>query len=245
MPICTVTQDTHLAAECGQNYVTCLLCQNDAIPKKALQKHEANCRRSSKFPCPAHEIGCRWVGTNMPAYEVHTKEGNCALNLLHPYLKRLEADISDLKSENSLLQKQIHQILANIVLGKIANLGYSEPVEEIGLNSDVKGQIRHLAYEMDLYKSVLDEKIAPFIERESRKSSEKEGVLNGLVNDNFMMRDELNLQRKLVANLRKQVQYLSFKNRGLFVLSSVSTLDPDGPDLVTPSSSEERLNLKL
>lgn len=254
--ITKVTENCHLETECSLYFQICDICQNDMIPKKALEKHIENCRKSGRQICPAHEIGCDWVGSNAPSLENHLESGNCPYQKLQPYLLNLESKISEVDAENKHLQLQIHQILDSIMQGKVTNLGYSEPLEEIGkftrTLSKIQDQDRllNLDYEVERLRSELEEKVNPFMERETTKNSEQQTIINGLVSDNFMMKDEMSLQRALINSLRKQVQFLSFRNRqqhfaGASFPSLPMELEDFADNLVPRSNSEERLNLKL
>jgi len=247
-----VTEGQHLLEECPLNFATCELCQNDMIPHKSMKKHNENCRKSGRKRCPAHEIGCEWTGNNEPALEIHLQGGNCMFNLLLPFLKTTESRISEVENENKYLRKQIQYILDSIVQGKVTNLGYSESLEEIGtITKDIarlqdQNRLLHLDYEIERLRSELDEKINPFMEREANNLSDQQAVLNGLVNDNCMMKDEMNLQRALINSLRKQVQFYSFRNRlHISPGTMIQSLDVDDSQSPSRSSSEERINLKL
>lgn len=257
-PLTAISEENHLSVECMFNFVTCELCKNDVIPKQNLEKHQSNCIKTGKLQCPAHEIGCPWVGYNEPSLEIHLSNGNCPLNLLLPFIKGLESKVENLSEENSSLQRQIHKILDSIIQGKVTNLGYSEPIEEIGSFTRDLGRMEdqdkllHLNYEIDRLKSELEERVNPFIERETSGTSERENVMNGLVSDNFIMKDDLNLQRALINSLRKQVQFLLFRNRNpMFGASGMGNptfngdVDEFATEIHSRSSSEERLNLKL
>lgn len=250
--ITRVTEDEHLLEECAHNYTTCNLCNSDMIPFKCLQKHEENCKKSGRQFCPAHEIGCGWTGCNELALEIHLQKDNCVFNLLLPFLKSTEARILEVESENKYLHKQIQHILGNIVQGRVTNLGYSESLEEIGtLTNDIarlqdQTRLLHLDSEIERLRSEIDEKINPFMERNATNISEQQNILNGLVNDNYIMKDEINLQRSLINSLRKQVQFYSFRNRQQ-TFSGMNTLIIETDEVSSPSrsSSEERINLKL
>lgn len=254
--ITKITEGLHLEKECLLNFKTCDICQNDMIPFKSLDKHQENCKKSGRRLCPAHEIGCDWTGSNETSLEIHLENGNCALNKLQPYIKNLETRISEVSLENKYLQKQINHILDGIIQGKVTNLGYSEPLEEIGNFTKAMSRLQeqdrllHLDYEIERLRCELDEKINPFIERESNNTSEQQTILNGLVSDNFMMKDEMNLQRALINSLRKQVQFFSFRNRqqqaaDISLTSKMVELDEFTGSLLSRSSSQELLNLKL
>lgn len=246
LEITEITKTEHLKQACDFNYVNCDLCSNDMIPVKNLEKHRSNCLKSGRLMCPAHEVGCTWVGTNEPSLEVHLKDGNCQLNQLLPHFKLLEGRIHSLDKENKYLRSQIHQILGSIAQGKITNLGYHEPVEEIGsFRRDLVGQDQMVYFnsELERIRSELDAKVHPFIDRESNSNTERQSILNGLMSDTFLMKDDLNLQRALVNGLRKQIQFLLFRNRQPIYGPHIGGLDDE--DFPTRSSSEERLNLKL
>lgn len=252
--ITKITEEDHLDKECELNYSTCGLCQNDMIPRHSLEKHRENCKKSGRLLCPAHDIGCEWTGNNEPSLEIHLQKGNCSFNQLLPHFASLKARISEVESENKYLQGQIHHILDSIIQGKVTNLGYSEPLEEIGTFRKALSRLQdqdrllHLDYEIERLRCELDEKINPFIERETNNISEHQNLITGLVSDNFMIKDEMNLQRALISSLRKQVQFFSFRNRqqqaaGISLVQAVDTDDLVG--MLSRSSSEERLNLKL
>ena len=83
--------------------------------------------------------------------------------------------------------------------------------------------------------------------------TEQENVVNNLINDNFMMREDMNMQRMMINSLRKQLQFLLFaRNRnGVNGSGLMLSLLPTQDDqemyefAVSRNSSEERLNLKL
>lgn len=257
--VTAINEEVHLKEECLVNYTTCDLCNNDMIPLRNLEKHKSNCMKTGKLVCPAHKIGCPWVGNNEPSLEIHLEKGNCQLNQLLPFMSSLENKIDKLGEENAFLQKQIHKILDSIIQGKVTNLGYNEPIEEIGRFTRDMGimedqdRVLHLNYEIDRLKCELEEKINPFIDRESNAMIERETIMNGLVSDNFIMKDNLNLQRALINSLRKQVQFLLFRNRNQapfganFVNHPTPGAEADDilAEMTSMSSSEERLNLKL
>lgn len=270
--ITKIDQETHLQNSCPYNYTKCSLCFNDMIPLMNLAKHEENCGKAGHLKCPAHEIGCDWVGNSETSLEIHLQNNNCQLSKLLPYMKNLSGKIEDLSQENSLLHRQINKILDLIIQGKVTNLGYHEPMEEINRFSSELSSIENqdkllfLNCELNRLKFELDNKILPFINRESTSRSDRESILNDLVNDNFMMKDDLNLQRALVNSLRKQLQFMLFKRSspptnipglhtsvggiGATVRNSVNFSTGDAEhveffDIPSSASSEERLNLKL
>lgn len=247
--ITKITQQSHLDQSCSENYIKCDVCNNDMIQRKNLEKHRTNCLKSGKFVCTANEIGCTWSGDTEPSLENHLQNGNCQLNQLFPYIKKLEMEISDVVDENKVLKKQINSILDGIVQGKVTNLGYNQHIEEIGsfardLDQDM---LVNVNYEVERLRSELDEKVYPFISRESSEISNRLNVINNLVNDSFLMKDEMNLQRTLLNSVRKQVQFIMFRNRNpaMFTGNVVPDYEEPNFDLSSRSSSEERLNLKL
>lgn len=267
--ITKIEEGEHLQSACPYNYTKCKLCFNDVIPMMNLAKHEENCGKAGHLKCPAHEIGCDWVGNSDTSLEIHLQNNNCQLSKLLPYMKNLNSKIDDLSKENSLLHRQINKILNLIILGKVTNLGYHEPMEEINRFSSELSSIENqdkllfLNCELNRLKFELDDKILPFMNRESTSRSDRESIINGLVNDNFMMKDDLNLQRALVNSLRKQLQFMLFKRNsppglqtggiaggmGGPIRSSVNfPAEPENVeffDIPSSSNSEERLNLKL
>lgn len=256
-----ITKEVHLNSECMFNYKTCDLCSNDMILQKNLAKHQENCSKLGKLQCPANKIGCKWVGNNEPALEIHLQKNNCQLNQLLPYMEAMDSKLVELSKENEFLQKQVNKILDSVIQGKVTNLGYNEPIEEINrfpqLDGEDQDKLVYINYELDRLKYELDEKVLPYINRENQSANERQNIMNGLVNDNFMMKDDLNLQRVLVNSLRKQLQYLLFKNRSSPMLGGslnmniptggvMSDLDPSELlEIPSRSNSEERLNLKL
>lgn len=247
MEVTKITEENHLRNECDFNYITCNLCDNDMIPEKNMATHESNCLKSGRLTCPAKEIGCTWVGNTEPSLEIHIGNGNCQLYQILPHMKTLGDRISTLSEENNYLRSQIHHILGSIIQGKITNLGYHEPMEEIGsFRRDMKGedQVIYLTSEVERLRNELDAKVHPFINRQSNSNSERQNIINGLVNDNFLMKDDLNLQRALINGLRKQVQFLLFRNRSHSMFNAMP-VEFDEAEFSTRSSSEERLNLKL
>ncbi|CCE80025.1 Piso0_003122 [Millerozyma farinosa CBS 7064] len=258
MMITEVSKSSHLETECLRNYQTCELCFNDMIPLKNLEKHKDNCSKIRHFKCPAHVIGCKWVGNNEPALEAHL-QNNCQLYQLSPFFDKISTKIENLEKDNVFLQKEINRILSSITQGKIMNLGYSEPLEEIGgINEHISSQqfqdkVLFFTFELDRLKFELEKKIMPYIDRESASSSNRESLINGLVNDNFMMKDDLNLQRMQINSLRKQLQFLLLtrNSRGMgFPPTNNMTpgVDLDGLDLLempSRNNSDEKLNLKL
>ncbi|KAK6454995.1 uncharacterized protein RJT20DRAFT_54133 [Scheffersomyces xylosifermentans] len=264
-----ITEQEHLESECLFNYQTCELCSNDMIALKNLKKHQENCSKIGHIQCPAHEIGCKWVGSNQTSLEIHLQNNNCQLNSFLPFYQQMNAKVDSLQSENSFLQKQINKILDSIIQGKITNLGYNESIEEINKFKSIEDQdkLLYLNFEIDRLKFELNEKILPFMS--NTKMSERETLINNLVNDNFMMKEDLNLQRVLINSLRKQLQFLLFTRNGARsgnfgasgILGGGGPMGTGGPsstnvlhiddlgndiyDMPSRSSSEERLNLNL
>ncbi|CUM62952.1 uncharacterized protein PRCAT00000512001 [Priceomyces carsonii] len=242
-----ISENEHLSKDCLFNYQTCKLCGNDLIPLKNLEKHKDNCSKIGHMKCPAHEIGCEWVGTNQTSLEIHLQDNNCQLNQFLPFFKKMNGKVESLFNENQFLQKQINKILNLIIQGKITNLGYNESIEEINKSSrteDVDSMI-YLNYELERLKFEVDEKIIPFISE--NQPNERQPILNSLVNDNFILKEDLKIQRILINSLRKQVQFLLFNRGNIRTNKFSSQLDDlsDMLDVPSRSSSEERLNLKL
>lgn len=239
-----VTELDHLENECEANFTTCDLCDNDLIPQKLLNKHKDNCSKTGVLVCPAREIGCTWIGHNQPSLENHTAKGNCSLFQILPHFERLEEKIKLLSSDNRYLKDSINKVLDSVMLGRVTNLGYCEPIEEIGgsIGDDGKEACLRLRCEFERHKLEVEEKLVPFVERERNAVTERENLVNSLVNENFVIKDELNLQRGLVNSLRKQVQFLLFQRRPQIHFSES---DESYIDMLSRSSSEERLDLKL
>ncbi|KAL6452015.1 Traf4 TNF receptor-associated factor 4 [Candida maltosa Xu316] len=243
-----ITQAKHLETKCLFNYKTCEICGNDMIPEKNMTKHQENCVKIGKFRCPANEIGCKWIGTNEASLELHL-ENNCQLYQFLPSYNSMMDKITSLTSENDFLQKQINKILDSIIQGKITNLGYSESIEEINKFGSIEDQDKliYLNFEIDRLKYEINERLIPFMNK--HKVGEQDTVMNNLINDNFMMREDMNLQRMMINSLRKQLQFLLFsKNRsGGGVMPTFLTNDDHHEvyDNVSRSNSEERLNIKL
>lgn len=238
--ITKITESHHLAEECLFNYTTCEFCCNDMIPQKSLETHQQNCLKLKKFICPAKEIGCNFIGNNDPSLENHINN-NCQLYGFLPFYQTLNSKIDDLTTENTFLQKQINKILNSVIQGKVTNLGYNEPIEEINKFKDFseidQDKLMYLNYELERLKYQVDEKLIPFV---NKQTAEREPILNTLVNDNFMMKDDLNLQRVLINSLRKQIQFVLFKNHR----PSFNNLN-GGLFEEELSDSDERMNLKL
>lgn len=239
VPVTRVSEEAHLTEECLLNYQRCEMCENDMIPQKNLQKHQQNCAQIGTLRCPAHEIGCPWIGNSAPALEVHLQHNNCQLNQILPHFSSMSERLDSLAQENAFLQRQINRILDSIVQGKVTNLGYAEPLEEIGSSDDLN-KLMYLNCELERLRYELDEKVTPFINRESSSTSERQNVINSLVNDNMFMKDDLGVQRVLVNSLRKQLQLLLFRNRSQPMALRSASLDEG--DVFEP---EERFNLKL
>ncbi|KAK6204573.1 uncharacterized protein RJT21DRAFT_117012 [Scheffersomyces amazonensis] len=259
--ITKITEDQHLKEECLFNYQTCELCLNDLIPLKNLKKHEENCSKIGHLKCPAHEIGCKWIGNNQTALEIHLQDNNCQLNQLLPSMQKLNDKIDSLTNENNYLQKQINKILDSIIQGKITNLGYNETIEEINKFSiEDQDKLIYLNFEIDRLKYEINDKIIPFINNtKNLASSERETALTNLINDSFIMKEDLNLQRVLINSLRKQLQFLLFTRNGTRIggsmvgpgnngnggLHSMDDLGNELYDISSRSSSDERLSLNL
>ncbi|RLV96368.1 hypothetical protein JA1_000248 [Spathaspora sp. JA1] len=269
--ITKITLTNHLETECLFNFKTCELCGNDMIPEKNLGKHQENCIKIGRLKCPAHELGCKWIGSNETSLEIHLANGNCQLYLLLPAFNCIQEKMTSLTCENEYLQKQINKILDSIIQGKITNLGYSESIEEINKFKSIEDQDKliYLNFELDRLKYEINEKILPFMNKSIAK--EQENVMTGLINETFMMREDMNVQRMMINSLRKQLQFLLFArgrggNGGLGASSNIGGVGPnsipgapgfnnvspeDGmglPELyevVSRSSSDERINLKL
>ena len=250
-----VTEEKHLNSECLYNYTTCDLCLNDIIPLKNLSKHKANCKQIKHIRCPAHEIGCNWVGNNEMALEIHLQKNNCQLNQALPHFKEMKDKVSSLEEENAFIQKQINKILDLVIQGKITNLGHYDNVEEIHRTDalDNEDKLIYLNYEMGRLKFELEEVILPFIKQHTRTWNEREGVMNNLANDNLMMKEDLGVQRALINSLRKQMHILLFRRYPRFLNPTStsnlsSSIDDDSLfrlDSLSRSNSDERLNLKL
>lgn len=238
--IAKVTEEDHLSNECLFNYQTCEICANDMIPLKSLAQHQENCTKSTKHICPAKSIGCSFIGNNEPSLENHV-QNNCQLNKFLPFYNKMNDKLETLTKENENLRSLINKILNLIIQGKITNLGYNEPIEEINKFKNFEDldqdKLIYLNYEIERLKYQIDEKLIPFIDKQT---NEREPVLNNLVSDSFMMKDDLNLQRMLINSLRKQIQFILFKNhRPTFNGMNNPVFDEDLSD------SDERLNLKL
>ncbi|GBL51972.1 hypothetical protein ACI3LY_005354 [Candidozyma auris] len=163
-------------------------------------------------------------------------------------MESLEKKLEDVRAENEYLRSSMHKILDSIVMGRVTNLGYSEPIEEIGnMGNDLmmdegKDALLRLRCDFERHKLEVEEKVVPFVERERTAISERESLMSSLINENFVIKDEINLQRALVNSLRKQVQFLLFRGRSRPQFYSDNE---DLNDIPSRSSSEERLNLKL
>lgn len=162
--------------------------------------------------------------------------------------------------ENETLQKQINKMLDSIIQGKITNLGYSESIEEINKFESIEDQDKlvYLNFEIDRLKYEINERIIPFMNKST--VNERENMMNNLINDNFMIREDMNVQRMMINSLRKQLQFLLFsKNRNTTLSGGVGGTNNMFPSMfpteelglgniyetVSRSNSEERLNLKL
>lgn len=83
------------------------------------------------------------------------------------------------------------------------------------------------------------------------KINDQENMIKNLVNDNFMMREDMNLQRMMINSLRKQLQFMLFLEIGVGVGNTIPSamhsddFSSDLYELESRSSSEERFNLKL
>ncbi|CAN3352843.1 hypothetical protein DICA4_A01926 [Diutina catenulata] len=246
--LCKITEQWHLDHECLFNYQTCDLCFNDCIAKRNLEKHQQNCTRVGHLACPARTIGCSWVGGNETSLEIHQK--SCALSQFLPSYTRLTEQVSGLTSENQFLQKQINKILDSIIQGKVTNLGYAEALETINSNSDAQ-QLLCLNFELDRLKYEVNEKIIPHINKHS--GPEQESMISNMINDTFMMREDLNVQRMVINSLRKQLQFLMFSRgprpmMGPPMAPTAMGYDEMASELLdvsSRSSSEERFGLKL
>lgn len=247
-----INEEKHLEEECLFNYQVCELCGNDTIPQKNMKKHQENCLKMAKFKCPAYEIGCQWSGTNESSLELHL-DSNCQLYQFLPTYTKMMEKVNSLTLENEFLQKQINKILDSIIQGKITNLGYSESIEEIDkfLSIEDQDKLMYLNFEVDRLKHEINERLIPFMNKS--QVTEQENVVNNLINDNFMMREDMNMQRMMINSLRKQLQFLLFaRNRnGVNGSGLMLSLLPTQDDqemyefAVSRNSSEERLNLKL
>ncbi|KAI5965616.1 uncharacterized protein KGF55_000978 [Candida pseudojiufengensis] len=273
--ITKITEKSHLESECLYNHKTCKLCDNDSIPEKNMIKHQENCIKTGKLKCPANEIGCSWIGSNETSLEIHLQNGNCQLFQFLPFYKNLNDKVSSLETENNFLQNQINKILDSIIQGKITNLGYNENIEEINKNFQFSNnknledqdKLIYLNFEIDRLKFEINEKILPIIKK--LKLNEQDNMIKNLINDNFIMREDMNLQRVMINSLRKQLQFMLFsRNRignnnvsnnnngsGYGFNGNFGFQPHNGDDLMmmmpemyestSRSSSEERLNLKL
>lgn len=226
--ICKITEEVHLQTQCEFNYKTCKLCLNDYIAQKNLTNHTKNCQKIGKLQCPANVIGCKWVGQNQTNLEIHL-ENNCQLNSFLPYYNKMNSRIDELSQENQQLQRKINKILNLIIQGKILNLGYNDNLQNIDKQQDVDydNKLIYLNFEFDRLKFEINQKILPFLSN----FNNFENLINNLINDNHILKEDLNLQRMIVQSLRKQLQFLLFKKS-------------DDYDLPR-TTSDERLNLKL
>ena len=84
------------------------------IPEKNMARHQENCRKIGRFICPAHEIGCKWIGTNETSLELHI-ENNCQLYHFLPTFTTMKDKMDSLVLENETLQKQINKMLDSII----------------------------------------------------------------------------------------------------------------------------------
>lgn len=226
-----ITEKVHLTTTCQYNYKTCKLCFNDCIPEKNMDHHVKNCLTIGKLQCPARVIGCKWIGQNETNLEIHL-ENNCQLNSFLPYYNKMNTKINHLSTENEQLQKKINKILNLIIQGKILNLGYNDNLQDIDKladDSDAENKLIYLNFEFDRLKHEINQKILPFLSN----FNNYENLINNLVNDNHILKEDVNLQRMLIQSLRKQLQFLLFKN------------SPDDRMDLSRNNSEERLNLKL
>lgn len=269
--VCKITENTHLETECLFNYKTCDLCLNDCIAQKNLEKHRENCSHVGHITCLARDLGCKWMGGNETLLEIHLE--NCPLFQFMPVYQKLSDQVSGLATENQFLQKQINKILDLIIQGKITNLGYAENLETILLekSSATDQQLLCVNFELDRLKYEVNEKILPFISKQ--RQSEQELMMSNIMNDSFMMREDLNLQRMVINSLRKQIQFMMFSRgphrmMGLNPMSGPSIDNPMAPpfdvrppgagsymsyedmaqdllDSSSRSSLEERICLKL
>lgn len=258
-----LTRQMHLEQECLHNYKTCELCGNDSIAEKNMAKHQENCIKMGKIKCPAHEIGCKWIGSNETALEIHLQNGNCQLNQFLPYHNKTMERLSSLELENQFLQRQLHKILDSIIQGKVSNLGYNDNLEEINKFQDsVENQdkLMYLNFEVDRLKFEINEKLIPFMNKYGLsmrydQDNSNTTLMKNLINDNFMMREDMNVQRMMINSLRKQLQFMLFARNqkmglagnmmNMHNLGSDDMMPGDFYDAVSRSSSEERLNLKL
>ncbi len=94
--------------------------------------------------------------------------------------------------------------------GKITNLGYSESIEEINKFESIEDQDKlvYLNFEIDRLKYEINERIIPFMNKSI--VNERENMMNNLINDNFMIREDMNVQRMMINSLRKQLQFLLY-----------------------------------
>lgn len=245
-----VTEQDHHENACELVNSFCDLCENDLIPKKDLAKHRSNCSKSGRLVCPARSIGCTWVGSSEPSLDNHIQNGNCLLFELLPHYSRLEKNLEEARKDNETLRQLMNKILDSIVLGKATNLGYCEPIQEINTLGDEfnldegKEALLRLRCDFERHKLEVEEKIVPYIERERAAAPERESLLGTLMNENLVMKDELNLQRALMSSLRKQVQFLLFQRRSNVQMRGLESEEVFN-EVASRSSSEERLNLKL
>ena len=66
----------------------------------------------------------------------------------------------------------------------------------------------YLNFEIDRLKYEINERIIPFMNKST--VNERENMMNNLINDNFMIREDMNVQRMMINSLRKQLQFLLF-----------------------------------
>ena len=66
----------------------------------------------------------------------------------------------------------------------------------------------YLNFEIDRLKYEINERIIPFMNKST--VNERENMMNNLINDNFMIREDMNVQRMMINSLRKQLQFCLF-----------------------------------
>lgn len=66
----------------------------------------------------------------------------------------------------------------------------------------------YLNFEIDRLKYEINERIIPFMNKST--VNERENMMNNLINDNFMIREDMNVQRMMINSLRKQLQFCCF-----------------------------------
>lgn len=201
----------HLENECDLKTVPCNGC-NLSFTKKEMEEHESCCSKQY-IKCEAAKFGCDWKGTKLLFETVH--ERTCQFIKLSAYLTAQDSKITKLTTVNSSLQTQVSMILDSVIQGKVNNLGHGLLYDEVNAASQ--------ALDFSNFPEN-DENLRMFMEVEKLKLTlanlevstqdiNNQNFVNGLVNENLRMKEELSFVKNSMSNIRQQLHFLMMERR--------------------------------